>query len=408
MLKSNAGRRILNILFKVAVGTLVLLAIVACNSSDEDLATSPTPPTGMFSTLPTTEPPIKGDQPPTVELNTPQPTFTPNPTYTPVPTPTPNPTGTPEPAPTPNPTGTPVPTPEPTPQPTPEPTPVPTPQPTPVPTPQPTPVPTPEPTPVPTPDGNNGGSNAAGDGALHRAVGNCNLELVKILIASGANVNSIGSWPTEDMPLHKALKRNCGSAMVQFLVESGADLKALSDWPGEYTPLQLAVRAAVEADSADRDAMLIMVQLLVDLGAEINAGGSTRLHIAVYHCDLDIAKILIAAGANVNSRDGWRTGDMPLHKAIKRDCDSAMVLFLVESGADLKALSDWPGEYTPLQLAVRAAVEADSADRDAMLIMVQLLVDLGADINAGGFSPLENAVANEDSALVRILTGVSN
>ena len=46
MLESNAGRRILNILFKVAVGTLVLLAIVACNSSDEDLATSPTPPHG--------------------------------------------------------------------------------------------------------------------------------------------------------------------------------------------------------------------------------------------------------------------------------------------------------------------------------------------------------------------------
>ena len=95
MLESNAGRRTLNILLKVAVGTLVLLAIIACTSSDEGSASSPTPPTGMFSTLPTTEPPIEGDQPPTVELNTPQPTFTPNPTYTPVPMPTPNPTGTP-------------------------------------------------------------------------------------------------------------------------------------------------------------------------------------------------------------------------------------------------------------------------------------------------------------------------
>ena len=88
-----------------------------------------------------------------------------------------------------------------------------------------------------------------------------------------------------------------------------------------------------------------------------------------------------------------------------------MVQFLVESGADLKALSDWPGGYTPLQLAVRAAVEADSADRDAMLIMVQLLVDSGADINARGgrsASPLEIAVNRGDSALVRILTGVSN
>ena len=196
--------------------------------------------------------------------------------------------------------------------------------------------------------------------------------------------------------------------MVQFLVDSGADLNALSDWPGEFTPLQLAVWAAVRADIADRDARLIMVQLLVDLGADIHAGGYSPLEIAVEDCNLDIVKILIAAGANVNSRGGGSNEDMPLHKALKETCGSAMVQFLVDSGADLNALSDWPGEYTPLQLAVWAAVRADIADRDARLIMVQLLVDLGADINAGGYSPLEIAVAQEDTALVQILTGASN
>ncbi len=291
ILESNAGRRTLKILLKIAVGTLVLLAIIACNGPDEGSASSPTPPTGMFSTLPTTEPPIEGDQPPTVELNTPQPTLTPNPTYTPVPTPTPNPTGTPEPTPTPNPTGTPVPTPEPTPDPTPVPTPEPTPQPTPVPTPTLNPTATSNPT--ATPDGNNSGTNTAGDGALHRAVGNCNLELVKILIAAGADVNSRDEWPTEDMPLHKALKRNCDSAMVQFLVESGADLNELSDWPGEYTPLQLAVWETIIADnSADRDAMLIVVQVLVDLGADINAGAFSPLENAVANEDSALVRIL--------------------------------------------------------------------------------------------------------------------
>ena len=85
-----------------------------------------------------------------------------------------------------------------------------------------------------------------------------------------------------------------------------------------------------------------------------------------------------------------------------------MVQFLVDSGADLNALSERPGEYTPLQLAVWAAVRVDIPDRDARLIMVQLLVDSGADINAGGDSPLEIAVDHEDTALVRILTGASN
>ena len=109
-----------------ALALLALLTMMACGGSAEKPGPSPTPPSGMFSTLPTSEPPVVGDQPPTIELNTPvptptsQPTPTPNPTYTPVPTPmplpTPNPTATPDPTatPTPNPTATPLPTPNPT------------------------------------------------------------------------------------------------------------------------------------------------------------------------------------------------------------------------------------------------------------------------------------------------------
>ena len=145
----------------MAAGTVILLAVIACNSSDEGSASSPTPPAGMFSALPTTEPPAADDQPPTIELNTPepestltpQPTPTPNPTYTPAPTLTPYPTGTPVPTPTPYPTGTPVPTPTPYPTGTPVLTPTPYPTGTPVPTavPEPTGTPYPIHTPIPAP-----------------------------------------------------------------------------------------------------------------------------------------------------------------------------------------------------------------------------------------------------------------
>ena len=285
MSEPSAGQIVSSHLLKFVLGmvSLVALAMLACNDSGNGSVSSPEAPPGMFSTLPTSEPPVLGDQPPTVELNTPEPTLTPqptptpNPTYTPVPTPTALPTGTP----TPNPTGTPVPTPTPNPTATPQPTH----------TPQPT--YTPVPLPTATPDGNNGGSNTAGDGALHRAVHNCDLDTVKILIAAGANVNSRGRWPNEDMPLHKALKLNCDSAMVKFLVDSGADLNALSDWPGEYTPLQLAVWETVTADdSADRSALLNVVQVLVDLGADINAGSFSPLEIAVHHEDTALVRIL--------------------------------------------------------------------------------------------------------------------
>ena len=124
-MKDNSTRHgVTGALLRLAAGAIVVLAMVACGGPAREPASSPTPPFGMFSTLPTIEPPIMGDQPPTIALNTPVPTFTPHPTPTPNPTytpvPTPNPTNTP----TPNPTATPVPTPTPVPLPiaTPQPT----------------------------------------------------------------------------------------------------------------------------------------------------------------------------------------------------------------------------------------------------------------------------------------------
>ena len=122
----NNHHRTLRHLPGIAAAALMLLALIACEGGAEEPTSSLTAPTGMFSTLPTTEPPVLGDQPLSIKLNTPeptftlQPTFTPNPTYTPVPTPTPDPTGTP--VPTLAPTGTPVPTATPNPTATPQPT----------------------------------------------------------------------------------------------------------------------------------------------------------------------------------------------------------------------------------------------------------------------------------------------
>ena len=110
----NHGRNTLELLLRSAAVGLVLLAMLACGDSGDAAQQSPTAPPGMFSTLPTREAPVVGDQPPTIELNTaeptvtPQPTPTPNPTYTPEPTPDRTPTQAP--MPTPKPAGTPVPT----------------------------------------------------------------------------------------------------------------------------------------------------------------------------------------------------------------------------------------------------------------------------------------------------------
>ena len=95
-------------LLELAICAFAFLAIVACGSSEEEPASSPTPPPGMFSTLPTKEPAVVDDQPTTIEVKTKEPTPTRDPTATPIPTVSPTPTATP--APVPGPTAAPGPT----------------------------------------------------------------------------------------------------------------------------------------------------------------------------------------------------------------------------------------------------------------------------------------------------------
>ena len=145
----NHGRNTLELLLRSAAVGLVLLAMLACGDSGDAAQQSPTAPPGMFSTLPTSEAPVVGDQHPTIELNTPEPTVTPQPTPTPNPTYTPEPTPTPLPTPTPDPTGTLAPTPDPTGTPATEPTSAPVPTPTVAPIQAPIPRPTARPANVP-------------------------------------------------------------------------------------------------------------------------------------------------------------------------------------------------------------------------------------------------------------------
>ena len=83
MSESSSGQIVSSHFLKLVLGvvSLIAFAMLACNGSDGESVSTPTAPPGMFSTLPTTESPVLGDQPPTVELNTQEPTYTPNPTY---------------------------------------------------------------------------------------------------------------------------------------------------------------------------------------------------------------------------------------------------------------------------------------------------------------------------------------
>jgi len=99
---------------------------------------------------------------------------------------------------------------------------------------------------------------------------------------------------------------------------------------------------------------------------------------------MDIARMLLEAGANINERDA--NDITPLIIAITNNHPD-VARFLIDRGADIKAV-DWYG-----RTALWAAVETrnmdvdngtfvNSIDRAPYLELIQLLVDRGADLNA--------------------------
>ena len=113
-------------------------------------------------------------------------------------------------------------------------------------------------------------------------------------------------------------------------------------------------------------------------------GGMTPLHFAARDGLLDAARLLVAAGAKLNTPDP--NGMTPLMMAITNgQIDVAQLL--VDKGADLKA-ADWYGR-TPLWAAVeirnldtRPTATDNGIDREAALRLIASLLDKGVDVNA--------------------------
>lgn len=99
--------------------------------------------------------------------------------------------------------------------------------------------------------------------------------------------------------------------------------------------------------------------------------GRTALHQAAQAGDTHQMEALLAAGADINVRDGF--GNTPLHLAAKAGRQPAVEL-LLKRGADPKAVAY--NRYTPLHLAAWSGNAA----------IVQLLIDKGADIKAPDYN----------------------
>ena len=170
------------------------------------------------------------------------------------------------------------------------------------------------------------------------------LEVVKLLVEAGADVNA-GGWP----PLCQAVDEN-NTAIAEYLIDHGANVNAPQNW----TPLQEAPYISNNIE---------MVKLLITRGADINAGPWTALHESISNGRRDIVELLIQRGADVNAKD--KGGYTPLYYA-----DSNSVNLLIANGADMNTKEDEEGE-TPLH----------DAARRGKIEVVQLLFEAGANVN---------------------------
>jgi len=243
-------------------------------------------------------------------------------------------------------------------------------------------------------------AEADGATALHWASYRDDLEGAELLIRAGADVeaaNDLGATPLW------IASQNGSVPMVEKLLEAGATPNAplLS---GE-TPLMVAARSGSTG----------VVELLLARGAELEARGTrgqTALMWAAAQQHADVVELLLARGADVHAQsDVWSQimgvlphGQPENNRAISHGGNTAL-MFAVRVG-------DLPSA----RLLVAAGADVDDADAGGVSAvtlaahsgytdLVEFLLEHGADANSAtaGFTALHAAIMRRDETMARAL-----
>jgi ankyrin repeat protein len=131
-----------------------------------------------------------------------------------------------------------------------------------------------------------------GQTALMTAAANGNPEVLRLLLKGGANANAVEPFRGQTSLMWAAAKGN--AAAVEELVEFGAHVDTKSK--NGFTPLLFAVR----------DAHIEAARALLKHGANVNdvaPDGTSALNMAVVNAYFELGSVLLDAGANPNMPD---------------------------------------------------------------------------------------------------------
>ncbi|MCL2334850.1 MAG: ankyrin repeat domain-containing protein [Endomicrobia bacterium] len=172
-------------------------------------------------------------------------------------------------------------------------------------------------------------------------------EIVKLFIEKGMNVNAKSPKEMRGEPLimqamaRYRIRANTNLEILKMLVKAGANVNAC-DHTG-ITPLMLSLKASSFGDypffddyedasyeDAFPEAALFLIQNGADINARDNNGTTVLQFSAGSDKNIEITKKIIEAGANVNAKDG--DGKTILMTATPQSAE-----ILVQNGADINA-----------------------------------------------------------------------
>jgi ankyrin repeat protein len=236
---------------------------------------------------------------------------------------------------------------------------------------------------------------------LYKAIKNDNFATVKYVLDQFPELINT-PYDRELSYLHVALKARRSIKMIQYLIELGADVNA----GGTFTPLMVAATThnanAAELllhHGADPSRLPVLhkfvsyningiVHKLLDAGANPNlrdADGRTPLSVAVREGPyLQTMRLLVDYGADPNIPDTY--GGTPLHDACEVGLPD-VINFLLSAGANVNAVD--AHNRTPLQYALWTTLI-----RGSLAEVVTLLLNAGANpvaVDAEGNSVLDYA-----------------
>ena len=151
-------------------------------------------------------------------------------------------------------------------------------------------------------------------------------------------------------------------------------------------------RVADAAEHGDRHAVQTLLAQKIDASAP-QGDGTTALHWAAFNDDLEMAKMLVAAGANVKAvtRDGAIT---PLFMAAKNG-NAAMIDVLLKAGADANSTDE--------RGTAALMTAASSGNADAVRVLIEHGANVNARESAHGQTALMFAAALNRDAAIKVL-----